>query len=151
MHHRGQLALIMGQPLDSSLVDLYDAWAKLGDKPVPPKYVDKASGPCRGKHLTGDDIDLSFRPNEYSLDGGRYIGTPLFHHQGPESGWVNWAPTGPNCWARTRWDPVHQNKHADIMLKKYQAWANRCRVASIIGCDPLFILGAARIRFCIGI
>jgi 4-hydroxy-3-polyprenylbenzoate decarboxylase len=39
-----------------------------------------------------------------------------------------------------------KGKHADIMLKKYQAMGKPMPVASVIGCDPLlFILGAARI------
>ncbi len=39
-----------------------------------------------------------------------------------------------------------KGKHADIMLKKYQAMGKPMPVASIIGCDPLlFILGAARV------
>ena len=39
-----------------------------------------------------------------------------------------------------------KGKHADLMLKKYQAMGKPMPVASVIGCDPLlFILGAARI------
>ena len=47
-----RLAMIMGQPLDSTLVDLYQAWARLGENLVPPKYVDKASAPCKENILT---------------------------------------------------------------------------------------------------
>ena len=35
-----RLALIMGLPLESTLVDLYNEWAKLGENLTPPKMVE---------------------------------------------------------------------------------------------------------------
>ncbi|MFO7987612.1 MAG: UbiD family decarboxylase, partial [Desulfatiglandaceae bacterium] len=87
-----RLALIMGQPLDSTLVDLYKAWAKSGENLVPPKWVDGGDAPCKESILTGDDIDLyKFPvPQWYPMDGGRFIGTAHFIiSKDPESGWVN--------------------------------------------------------------
>ena len=87
-----RLALIMGQPLDSTLVDLYKAWAKLGENLTPPKWMDAVDAPCKQNILTGDDIDLyKFPvPQWYPLDGGRYIGTAHFIiSKDPETGWVN--------------------------------------------------------------
>ena len=75
-----RLALIMGLPLESTLVDLYDEWARLGENLTPPKMVESASAPCKKNILTGDDIDLyKFPvPQWYPLDGGRFIGTANF-------------------------------------------------------------------------
>ncbi|MGC8660644.1 MAG: phenylphosphate carboxylase subunit beta, partial [Desulfomonilaceae bacterium] len=52
-----RLSLIMGQPLNSTLVDLYGAWARLGENLEKPVYVDKAAAPCKENILTGDQID----------------------------------------------------------------------------------------------
>ena len=41
-----RLALIMGLPLDSTLVDLYEEWANLGENLVPPKEVSSSGAPC---------------------------------------------------------------------------------------------------------
>jgi len=111
-----RLALIMGQPLDSTLVDLYKAWAELGENLTPPVMVEAADAPCKENILTGDDVDLyKFPvPQWYPKDK---MGTQFI-----------------------------KGKHADIILKKYQAMGKPMPVASIIGCDPLlFILGAARV------
>ena len=66
-----RLSLIMGQPADSSLVDLYDAWAKLGQNLLEPRWVDSSEAPCKQNIMTGDEIDL-FRfpaPKFYPLNG----------------------------------------------------------------------------------
>ncbi len=42
-----RLALIMGQPLESTLVDLYKEWARLGENLTPPKMVESSSAPCK--------------------------------------------------------------------------------------------------------
>jgi|GEM_PF-4155343 len=81
-----RLALIMGQPLGSTLVNLYDAWAKLGENLLPPKYVDKAVAPCKENILTGDQIDLYKFPVPKWYPSGRrtlYRHGPLFHFQRP--------------------------------------------------------------------
>ncbi|MGD9139773.1 MAG: UbiD family decarboxylase, partial [Desulfobacterales bacterium] len=87
-----RLALIMGLPLESSLVDLYVEWAKLGENLIPPKEVASSAAPCKENILTGDDVDL-FKfpvPQWYPLDGGRYIGTAHFIiSKDPETGWIN--------------------------------------------------------------
>jgi 4-hydroxy-3-polyprenylbenzoate decarboxylase len=145
-----RLALIMGQPLESTLVNLYEAWARLGENLVEPKLVDKADAPCKENILTGDNIDL-FKfpvPQWYPMDGGRYIGTAHFIiTKDPETGWVNLGTYRCQLLERDKMGTQFiKGKHADIMLKKYQAMGKPMPVASIIGCDPLlFILGAARI------
>ncbi|MBW2205973.1 MAG: phenylphosphate carboxylase subunit beta [Deltaproteobacteria bacterium] len=145
-----RLALIMGQPLDSTLVDLYVAWAKLGENLVPPEWVDASDAPCKENIMTGDDIDL-FKfpvPKFYPLDGGRFYGTAHFIiSKDPETGWVNLGTYRSQLLAKDKIGTQFiKGKHADIMLKKYQAMGKPMPVVSIVGCDPLlFILGAARV------
>ena len=143
-------AYIMGQPLDASLTDLYNAWARLGENLVPPKQVDASAAPCKENILTGDDIDLyKFPvPQWYPLDGGRYIGTAHFIiTKDPESGWINLGTYRSQLLGKDKIGTQFiKGKHADIMLKKYQAMGKPMPCASVIGCDPLlFILGAARV------
>ncbi len=143
-----RLAVIMGQPEDSSLTDLYEAWADLGEKTIPPKFVD--SGPCKENIIMGDDVDL-FKfpvPKFYPLDGGRYFGTAhYFITKDPDTGWVNLGTYRAQLLGKDKIGTQFiKGKHADIMLKKYQAMGKPMPVACIIGCDPLlFILGAARV------
>ena len=145
-----RLALIMGLPLDSTLVNLYEEWAKLGENLTPPKWVDAVGAPCKENILSGDDIDLyKFPvPQWYPLDGGRFIGTAHFIiSKDPETGWVNLGTYRSQLLGKDKMGTQFiKGKHADIMLKKYQALGKPMPVASVIGCDPLlFILGAARI------
>ncbi len=145
-----RLSLIMGQPLDSTLVDLYEAWARLGENLIEPKWVDSAAAPCKENIMTGDDIDL-FKfpvPKFYPLDGGRYYGTAHFIiSKDPESGWVNLGTYRSQLLGKDKIGTQFiKGKHADIMLKKYQAMGKPMPVASVVGCDPLlFVLGAARV------
>jgi 4-hydroxy-3-polyprenylbenzoate decarboxylase len=145
-----RLALIMGQPLESSLVDLYVAWAKLGENLIPPKWLDKSAAPCKENIMKGRDIDL-FKfpvPKFYPLDGGRYFGTAHFIiSKDPDTGWVNLGTYRSQLLAKDKIGTQFiKGKHADIMLKKYQAMGKPMPVASVVGCDPLlFILGAARV------
>ena len=76
----------MGLPLDTSLVGLYEEWARLGENLTPPKMVESSAAPCKENILTGDDIDL-FKfpvPQWYPKDGGRlHRHRPFHHQQGP--------------------------------------------------------------------
>ena len=145
-----RLALIMGQPADSSLTDLYVAWARLGENKTPPKWVDKDKAPCKENIIMGKDVDL-FKfpvPKFYPLDGGRFFGTAhFFITKDPETGWVNLGTYRAQLLGKDKLGTQFiKGKHADIMLKKYQAMKKPMPVACIIGCDPLlFILGAARV------
>jgi len=143
-----RLAMIMGQPLDSTLTDLYVAWAKLGENLVPPKEVEKSKAPCKENILKGDDIDL-FKfpvPKFYPKDGGRFFGTAHFIiSKDPDSDWVNLGTYRSQLLGKNKIGTQFiKGKHADIMLKKYQAMHKPMPVASVVGCDPLlFILGAS--------
>jgi len=145
-----RLALIMGQPLHSTMFDLYSAWAKVGDKKMPPKWVDKSQAPCKENIMTGKDIDL-FQfpaPKFYPKDGGRYFGTAhFFVTKDPETGWVNLGTYRAQLLGKDKLGTQFiKGKHSDLMLKKYQAMKKPMPVAVIVGCDPLlFVLGAARV------
>ncbi len=145
-----RLALIMGQPKESTLVDLYNEWARLGENLTPPRWVDAADAPCKENILMGDEVDL-FKfpvPKFYPLDGGRFYGTAHFIvTKDPESGWINLGTYRSQLLEKNKIGTQFiKGKHADIMLKKYQAMGKPMPVASIVGCDPLlFILGAARV------
>jgi 4-hydroxy-3-polyprenylbenzoate decarboxylase len=145
-----RLAVIMGQPENSSLGDLYQAWARLGENLLPPKEIDPANAPCKQNKMVGDEVDL-FKfpvPKFYPLDGGRFYGTAHFViTKDPDSGWVNLGTYRGQLLGKDKVGTQFiKGKHADIMLKKYQALGKPMPVASIVGCDPLlFILGAARV------
>ncbi|MBW2077339.1 MAG: phenylphosphate carboxylase subunit beta [Deltaproteobacteria bacterium] len=143
-----RLALIMGQPLDSTMVDLMKVWVEKNEQKIPPKWVD--SGPCKENIMMGDEVDL-FKfpaPKFYPRDGGRFFGTAHFVvTKDPETGWINVG-----TYRLQLFDENHlgtqfiKGKHADIMLKKYQAMGKPMPVAVVVGCDPLlFLMGAARV------
>lgn len=143
-----RLALIMGMPGESSLVDIMRMWVEKNEDRIPPRYVDNA--PCKENIMMGDDVDL-FRfpaPKFYPLDGGRFFGTAHFVvTKDPDTGWVNLG-----TYRLQLLDKNHlgtqfiKGKHADIMLKKYQKLKEPMPVAVVVGCDPiLFLMGASRL------
>lgn len=145
-----RLAVIMGMPKESSLVQIMEEWVKIGDEKIPPRWVDKEEAPCKEHIMMGEQVDLEKfpAPKWYPLDGGRYFGTAHFIiTKDPETGWVNLGTYRSQLLGKNKLGTQFiKGKHADIMLKKYQAMGKKMPVASIVGCDPLlFILGAARI------
>lgn len=143
-----RLALIMGAPLESSLVDLMREWVKKGQNRIPPRWVDTA--PCKQNIFQGDEIDLTKFPvpKFYPKDGGRYFGTAVFViTKDPESDWVNVGTYRLQLLGkRVLGTQFIKGKHADIMLKKYQAMGKSMPVAAVVGADPLmFLVGAARL------
>ena len=143
-----RLALIMGEPIESTLVDLMRVWVEKNQNRIPPKWVD--NGPCKENIMMGDEVDL-FRfpaPKFYPLDGGRFFGTAHFViTKDPDTEWVNLG-----TYRLQLLDKNHlgtqfiKGKHSDLMLKKYQAMGKPMPVCAVIGCDPLlFLMGAARL------
>ncbi|RLC22812.1 MAG: phenylphosphate carboxylase subunit beta [Deltaproteobacteria bacterium] len=143
-----RLALIMGMPETSTLVDIMREWVDKNQTRIPPTYVDSA--PCKENIMTGDDVDL-FKfpaPKFYPLDGGRFFGTAHFVvTRDPDTDWVNLG-----TYRLQLLDKNHlgtqfiKGKHSDIMLKKYQAMGKPMPVAVVVGCDPLlFLMGASRL------
>ncbi len=143
-----RLAIVMGMPKDSTLVELMGEWVEKGKKGIPPKLV--KTGPCKENKMTGDEVDL-FKfpvPKFYPKDGGRFFGTAHFVvTKDPDSDWVNVG-----TYRLQLLDKNHlgtqfiKGKHSDQMLKKYQAMGKPMPVAVVVGCDPiLFLMGAARL------
>jgi phenylphosphate carboxylase beta subunit len=143
-----RLALIMGMPKDSTLVDLMRHWVERGETKVPPKLVD--TGPCKQNKMMADEVDL-FKfpvPKFFPMDGGRFFGTAHFVvTKDPESDWVNVGTYRLQLLDKNILGTQFiKGKHSDIMLKKYQAMGKPMPVAVVVGCDPLmFLMGAARL------
>lgn len=143
-----RLALIMGEPTDSTLVDLMKVWVEKNENRIPPKWVD--SGPCKENIMMGGDVDL-FKfpaPKFYPLDGGRFFGTAHFVvTKDPDTDWVNLGTYRLQLLDRNHLGTQFiKGKHSDIMLKKYQALGKPMPVCAVVGCDPLlFLMGAARL------
>jgi len=145
-----RLAVLMRMPKETSLVGLMEQWVKVGDNLLPPVWVERDKAPCKENIMKGKDIDL-FKfpvPKWYPKDGGRFIGTAHYIiSKDPDSGWINLGTYRSQLLEKDKIGTQFiKGKHADIMLKKYQALKKPMPVASVIGGDPLlFILGAARL------
>ncbi len=145
-----RLAVLMRMPKETSLVGLMEQWVKVGDNLIPPVWVERDKAPCKENIMKGSDIDL-FKfpvPKWYPKDGGRFIGTAHYIiSKDPDSGWINLGTYRSQLLEKDKIGTQFiKGKHADIMLKKYQALKKPMPVASVIGGDPLlFILGAARL------
>jgi 4-hydroxy-3-polyprenylbenzoate decarboxylase len=143
-----RLALIMGQPLKSTLVDLMKVWVEKNKQKIPPKYI--KTGPCKENIKTGDQVDL-FQfpvPKFYPMDGGRFFGTAHFVvTKDLDSDWINVGTYRLQLLEKDKLGTQFiKGKHADIMLKKYQKAHKPMPVAVVVGCDPLlFLMGAARV------
>jgi 4-hydroxy-3-polyprenylbenzoate decarboxylase len=143
-----RLSIIMGMPINSTLVDLMRHWVEKGKTKVPPKIVD--TGPCKENKMMAEEVDL-FKfpvPKFFPMDGGRFFGTAHFVvTKDPESDWVNVGTYRLQLLDKnTLGTQFIKGKHSDIMLKKYQAMGKPMPVAVVVGCDPLmFLMGAARL------
>jgi len=143
-----RLALIMGMPKNTSLVELMREWVKRTANKKPPKFV--ASGPCKENVLKGDQINL-FKfpvPKVFPKDGGRFFGTTAYTiSKDPESGWLNVGVYRLQALdEKTLGCQFIKGKHSDIMLQKYKSLKKPMPVIVAIGGDPLmFLMGAARL------
>ncbi len=142
-----RLAIIMGLPKETPLVEIMRHWVEIGSRKIPPKLV--KTGPCKENKFTGDDIDL-FKfpvPKFFPRDGGRYFGTAhAVVTKDPDSGWVNLGTYRLQLLEKNILGTQFiKGKHSDIMLKKYQAMGKPMPVAVIVGTDPImFVMGGAR-------
>lgn len=143
-----RLALIMGMPKNTSLVELMREWVKRTANKIPPKYVESA--PCKENVLRGDQINLlKFpAPKVFPRDGGRFFGTTAYTiTKDPDSGWINLGTYRLQVIdEKTLGTQFIKGKHAEIMLMKYKEQKKPMPVAVGIGGDPLmFLMGAARL------
>jgi len=143
-----RLALIMGMPKNTTLVELMREWVKRTRLKIPPQWVD--TGPCKENIDKGDQINLlKFPvPHVYPKDGGRYFGTAVYVvSKDPDTGWVNLGTYRLQILdEKTLGTQFIKGKHADQMLKKYAERKQSMPVAAVVGGDPLmFLMGAARL------
>jgi len=142
-----RLAIIMGMPKETTLVELMRHWVEIGSKKIPPKVID--TGPCKENKMMGADIDL-FKfpvPRFFPMDGGRYFGTAhSVITKDLDSDWVNIGTYRLQLLEKNILGTQFiKGKHSDIMLKKYQAAGKPMPVAVVVGADPLmFVMGASR-------
>ena len=133
------LALALGLPKETSLVETTRTWVKRSQTKIPPVWVD--TGPCKENIDLGDKVNiLKFPvPQWYEGDGGRYIGTTCcIITKDPDTGVVN---------VGTHRMMVHDEKstgiwmipgkHIELMFKKYAARGERMPIAVALGADPV--------------
>lgn len=143
-----RLALILGLPKDSSLVELMREWVRRAPNKIAPRWVE--TGPCKENIDRGDQVNLlKFPvPKIYPRDGGRFFGTAVYVvTQDPDTGWLNLGTYRLQILdERTLGTQFIKGKHADLILKKYAQRKQPMPVAAMIGGDPLlFLMGAARL------
>jgi 4-hydroxy-3-polyprenylbenzoate decarboxylase len=143
-----RLAMIMGMPKSTTLVELMREWVKRTANKIPPKWV--SSGPCKENVMKGDRINLlKFPvPKVFPRDGGRFFGTTAYTvSKDPETGWLNIGVYRLQVLdEKTLGCQFIRGKHSDLMLQKYRALKKPMPVIVGIGGDPIFFLmGAARL------
>jgi len=82
----------LGLPADTSVRELYKAYAEREVDLIPPVVV--TDGPCKEVVIKGDDVNLFDLPTPmvHDGDGGRYLGTwDIVISKDADSGWVNWG------------------------------------------------------------
>ena len=103
-----RLALIMGLPLESSLVDLYEEWAKLGENLTPPKQVEPQPHPVK---KTFGRVTMSISSSSRSPSGipwmADVLSAPpiLSSAKIPRPAGSTWEPTAASYLGKTRLVP----------------------------------------------
>ena len=133
------LALALGLPKETSLVETTRTWVKRSQTKIPPVWV--KTGPCKENIDRGDKVNiLKFPvPQWYEGDGGRYIGTTCcIITKDPDTGCVN---------VGTHRMMVHDGKstgiwmipgkHIQLMFEKYAKRNERMPIAVALGTDPV--------------
>ena len=124
------VALALGLPKTTSLVDTIKTWVERAKTKIPPVWV--SGGPCKENIDKGDKVDiLKFPvPRWYEGDGGRYIGTTCcIITKDPDTGCVN---------VGTHRMMVHDKKstgiwmipgkHIQLQFVKYAKEMNECQL-----------------------
>jgi UbiD family decarboxylase len=141
-----RIALAMGLPKETSIMDLIRVYRERARNPVKPKVVE--TGPVKEIILKGEEVDL-FQfpvPKWHDRDGGRYIGTfDGVITKDPETGWVNVG-----LYRRM----IHDRNHTGITIahaadnwrhwRKYRKMgAKTMPIAVAVGWDPVlpFVAG----------
>jgi len=142
-----RLAIAMGLPVDSSIVNLAQEWMKISTSKsaIRPKIVQ--TGPILDNIDEKNNVDLfKFPVPFFNLkDGGRYIGTWVYLIcQDPDTKWVNLGTYRMQLHDKnTIGTNFIGGKHANLILKKYQALGKKMPAAVVIGSDPILFLVAS--------
>ena len=87
-----RIALTLGEPTESSRLDLIGALREKLRRRLAPVELDPKDAPVNERILTGAEIDMTAvpAPKHWPLDGGRYIGTcDAVFTRDPDTGYVN--------------------------------------------------------------
>lgn len=146
-----RFAAEMGEPEDTSMMNLSLKWGELSNKEgIPPKEV--STGPIMENIIEGDEVDiLKFPvPKFYEFDGGRFIGTSYcLVTADPDTGWINCGTYRLQVLDKNHTGTqLIPGKHAQQMLKRYGDQGKRMPALAVIGGPPiLFPLGGGDIPF----
>jgi 4-hydroxy-3-polyprenylbenzoate decarboxylase len=141
-----RLAICLEQDTSLSMSKLSKKWMELTTKKlIPPEMVSNPQ--VMENVLTGDDVDVEMFPAPwfYPEDGGRFIGTAVYLvTKDPETGWTNLGTYRMQILGKNVVGvQIIKGKHADFMLKQYEAMGKKMPAAAVIGCDPvLFLCGS---------
>jgi len=138
-----KMAVILGQPSDYSMCQLSREWMKLTTKElIKPRTID--APPVMENVIEGKDVNVNNFPAPlfYPMDGGRYIGTSAFLvTKDSETGWTNLGTYRMQILDDNNVGvQIIKGKHADMMMKQYQAMGKKMPAAAVIGCDPILFL-----------
>lgn len=90
-----RIALALGLPPEAEGRGIMEAIvAAHAREPIPPRFVEAASAPCKQNIQIGDDVDLLAFPTPliHGNDGGRYIQTYGMNiARTPDGAWTNWS------------------------------------------------------------
>lgn len=142
-----RIAVTLGEPPESSRLDLIRALRKKLKLRLPPVAIAPEAAPVNERVLTGTEINMNAVPvaKHWPLDGGRYIGTcDAVLTRDPDSGYVNMG---------TYRMMVHDERHVglylspgkDARLHIARAWelGRPIEVVAAYGIDPLLMVVAS--------
>ncbi|MCP4297056.1 MAG: phenylphosphate carboxylase subunit beta [Proteobacteria bacterium] len=141
-----KLALILGQEKGKPMAQLSKGWMESTTKQMIPP-VEVSNPPVMETIIEGDDINVNNYPAPwfYPQDGGRFIATSAYLvTMDPETGWTNLGTyRGQILDDKTIGAQIIKGKHADMMMKKYEAMGKKMPAAFVVGCDPLLFLAGS--------
>ena len=141
-----RLATVLGRPVDMTMAELSHEWMKLSvGEVIRSKEVE--TGPIFENILEGDDVDVYKLPSPkfYDKDGGRYVGTAVFHVvRDPETGEINLGTYRSQVLdSKTIGAQILKGKRGDRILQKYRKLGQKMPICTVVGCDPLLMLAGS--------
>ncbi len=141
-----RLATILGRPSSMTMTELSYEWMKLSVGEVI-RAEELETGPIFENILEGDDVDVFKIPSPrfYDKDGGRYVGTAVFHVvRDPETGEINLGTYRSQVLdSKTIGAQILKGKRGDRILQKYKKLGQKMPICTVVGCDPLLMLAGS--------